>query len=176
MKGNFTAQQKILDVGCGNGRNIRFLLDSGFNVSGIDEDKNVIDLLKVNHPLNSDNFIHSNIEDYTPSEKYDAIICNAVLHFAKGHEHFDLLFDQLISFLNPNSLLFIRMTSDIGIEDLLRNGANGIFVLPDGTTRYLITKSKIDRLLKKYNLKSIENIKTVNVNDKRCMTTLVLKN
>lgn len=175
VKSNINKEQRVLDAGCGRGRNLRFLLQSGFDVTGIDSDKNSIDLLKVDYPHLSNQFINSDLESFTDDKGYNAIICNAVLHFAKGHEYFDLMFSKLISLLNSEGVLFIRMTSDIGIESLLRNGSDGVFIIPDGSTRYLITRSKIDTLLKKHDLSLIEKVKTVNVDSDRCMTTLVMR-
>ena len=71
--------------------------------------------------------------------------------------------------------LFIRMTSDIGIENKLENGVDGVFVIPDGSTRYLLTRMKVTELLMRHKLELIEPVKTVNIDGQRCMTTLVVK-
>jgi len=68
------------------------------------------------------------------------------------------------------------MTSNIGIEDKLKKGNKGVFIIPDGSSRYLITRAKIDQLIADYNLQLIDPAKTVNVDGIRCMTTLVLRN
>ena len=65
------------------------------------------------------------------------------------------------------------MTSDIGLN-LNRSSEDGVYELPDQTSRYLITERKIRDLLNKYSFQLKEPIKTVNVNNLRFMTTLVM--
>ena len=38
--------------------------------------------------------------------------------------------------LNTNGILFIRLASDIGIENLVQSIENGNYLLPDGSTRF----------------------------------------
>ena len=173
MKGAFNKNQRILDAGCGTGRNLNFFLDNDFNIVGIDPKESLISELKSNFPGNKDQFFTSSIEDFEDSIRYDAIICNAVLHFAKSHDQFDLMFDKLISLLKSKGTLFIRMTSNIGL-DLKKPNETGVYQLPDLSTRYLITEERIADLLKEYSLELKEPKKTVNVNNLRCMTTLVM--
>lgn len=173
MKGSFTENQRILDAGCGTGRNLKFFLKNKFNCVGIDPKEDVISDLKSIFPDHKSQFINSSIESIEDPDKFDAIICNAVLHFATDHAHFDQMFDKLIDLLSPNGLLFIRMTSDIGLS-LNDSSENGVYQLPDLSFRYLITEEKIAELLIKHPIELMEPIKTVNVNNLRCMTTLVI--
>ncbi|MDF1673910.1 MAG: methyltransferase domain-containing protein [Vicingaceae bacterium] len=175
LKGRLKPEDRILDAGCGSGRNIKLLINEGYTVFGIDEKIEAIDQLKAIHPDLQHNFTPSSIEKYDSPQKFDYIICNAVLHFAKNHDHFDNQFNKLISLLNQKGTLFIRMTTDIGIKDLLLQSNNGVYNLPDKTSRYLITNDKINSLLLKYSLELIEPIKTVVVDVKRSMATLVFK-
>ncbi len=174
IKGRINDQQRILDAGCGSGRNLSFFIKNNFDIIGIDPMQESIDKLHTRFSEYQDKILPFSIEDYTDKHGFDAIICNAVLHFATGHDHFSVLFKQLYNNLRVNGVLFIRMTSDIGINPVDK-GNNGVYHLPDGTSRYLISKARISVLLKEYDFQLIEPIKTVNVNDERCMTTLVLR-
>ncbi len=173
-KGNIRENSKVLDAGLGKGRNFRFLFNQGVNITGIDSNKKFVESLKSEFINAQQSIIHSSIEDFVTTSKFDFIVCNAVLHFAKNHQQFDEMFAKLVGLLGVNGILFIRMTSDIGIESLLKNGDNGVYNLPDGSSRYLITRSKIDELIEKHALNFLEPVKTVNVDNLRCMTTLVV--
>ena len=176
MKGNLTKESNVLDAGFGRGRNLRFCINQGLNVTAIDRNPEYIQLLREEFPQHADSILESSIEDFNDNNGFDFIICNAVLHFAENHEHFDKLFQSLTSLLKKKGILFIRMTSNIGIEDKLKKGNKGVFIIPDGSSRYLITRAKIDQLIADYNLQLIDPVKTVNVDGMRCMTTLVLRN
>jgi len=175
VKGNLDEKSKVLDAGFGKGRNFRFLFNQGLNVTGIDSNIEFVESLKSEFPNDEQCIIHSSIEDFLTTEKFNFIVCNAVLHFANNHEHFILMFDKLVNLLSENGILFIRMTSDIGIESLIENKVGGCCNLPDGSYRFLISRSRIDELIDEYKLKLLEPVKTVNVDNLRCMTTLVLQ-
>lgn len=173
MKGTVNKNQRILDAGCGAGRNLKFLLNNKFNCVAIDPKEEIISKLRLFFPENKDQFFNSTIEDFQDSAGYDSIICNAVLHFACNNEHFEMMFDKLIALLRPNGILFIRTASDIGLN-LSTVFSNGAYQLPEVSSRYLITEKKVVELLNKYPIELNEPIKTVNINNRRCMTTLVI--
>lgn len=176
MKGRVNRESKILDAGCGSGRNIRYLIKEGFDVSALDPDEENIQLLQQSYPAQTENFWCSTIEEFESDERFDFIICNAVLHFAKDHEHFEKMFEALINLLNTGGIIFIRMTSNIGIERFLKTDIKGVYLLPDDSFRYLITEKKLQELMKTYQLEFLEPLKTVNVANMRSMSTFVLKN
>ncbi len=67
------------------------------------------------------------------------------------------------------------MTSNFGIENRVTEINNGVYKIPDGSTRFLLTETLLDKLNSDFNFEFIEPLKTVNVNNLRCMSTLVLK-
>ncbi|HIP31761.1 MAG TPA: class I SAM-dependent methyltransferase [Crocinitomicaceae bacterium] len=175
MKGRIATSSKVLDAGFGKGRNFRFLLNQGVDVIGIDPNQEYVKLLQNEFPKERSRIIHSSIEAFSSDDEFDFIVCNAVLHFANNHQHFNEMFASLIHLLGKEGVLFIRMTSDIGLHSVLENNVDGVFSIPDGSERYLISRERIDELLTEHKLELIEPIKTVNVDMQRCMTTLVLK-
>lgn len=178
LKGRFIAQSKVLDAGCGTGRNSFWFINNGFDVYGIDRnEKSVLQLRnKIDQQRkNSENFIVGKISMMPWGDNtFNVVICNAVLHFATNQEHFIAMFSELVRVLQTGGVLFIRMTSDIGIEHRLTESRDGVYLIPDGSRRFLLTRELLADVMQQYNLKFVETLKTVNVNDIRCMTTLVL--
>jgi ubiquinone/menaquinone biosynthesis C-methylase UbiE len=175
MKGRYRPGEIILDAGCGYGRNLHWFLRNNIVIYGIDQDVNAIHDLQRHHPAIADRFRQSTIEKI-PFEKgqFDHIISSAVLHFAKDTGHFGQMIAEMVRVLKPSGSLFIRMTSDIGIEDRVQSVGDGIYDIPDGSRRFLLTRALLADIMRKNGLSFLEPLKTVNVNDVRCMSTLVL--
>lgn len=174
LKGRISLNMKILDAGCGNGRNSAYLLSQNYNLIGIDSDAEKIRNLHEIFPEND--FFVSNIKKILfKKEQFDYIICNAVLHFAENTTDFFEMMRELFRVLKPNGTLFIRMTSNIGIENKVKEIKDGVYKIPDGSTRFLLTKKLLKNLSETFFFDFTEPLKTVNVNDLRCMTTLVIK-
>ena len=177
LKGHITANMKILDAGCGEGRNLHYFIKNGYpHLYGVDPNPTAIQMLQmIAKHIPKEQFICSNIEEMpfiTPV--FDYIICNAVLHFSDGHAHFDQLFGQLISVLKVQGQIFIRMTSNHGMEKALPLG-DGLFNLPDGSQRYLLDMARISSMMEQYGLKLVEPAKSLHVHNQRTMTTLVFQ-
>lgn len=178
LKDRIRPEMRILDAGCGSGRNFDFFLNQGYDITAIEASSDAIFHLQNTYPNYSQKIKYSSLEDFHDLLKYDFIICNAVLHFANNHQHFDQMFENLIKLLNPGGTLFVRMTTDIGIQHLLPIPSfdhNGRYDLPDGSTRYLINREKINHLVEKYHLTLLDPIKTVVVDKQRSMATLVFQ-
>lgn len=176
LKERYANKDSILDAGCGKGRNIHWFYHNNFNIYGLDKDLKSIEYVKNMYPNLKDNFTISELDTIPFKDNFfNHVISNAVLHFVKNTSHFKTMFTELVRVLKVNGSLFIRMTSNIGIENNVIKISEGVYTIPDGTTRFLITKELVNQLMKTHCLSFLEPLKTVNVNDLRCMTTLVLK-
>lgn len=178
LKGRYAENDSLLDAGCGEGRNIIYFMNNNFDVHGLDNNPKAIQMLQFVARSNGGNpaqFILGDLKSLPYKDQFfNHIIVSAVLHFAKNDHHFHTMFGELVRVLKLNGSLFVRMTSNIGIEDCVKELGSGQHLMPDGTQRYLITREMINQLLRQYQLSFLEPVKTVNVSDKRCMTTLVL--
>ncbi|MDN5201811.1 class I SAM-dependent methyltransferase [Fulvivirgaceae bacterium BMA10] len=180
LKCRFKKSDKILDVGCGEGRNLIYFLNNGYDVFGVDRNQKAIEMLQtmarsINRKYEPERFMVWDIESMRiPENFFDVVICSAVLHFAQSTEHFHTLVDKVCNVLKPGGILFIRMTSDIGIENNIHPVGQGIYKLLDGTTRFLINENLLKEIMAKYHLEFLEPLKSVNVDHKRSMATLIL--
>ena len=107
LKERFEGKKKILDAGCGEGRNIKFFLNSGFEVHGIDYLEEAIIMASLINK-NATFQIASISEQPYPEQFFDAIICINVLHHCQTLEDFKDSFNSLCKMLKTQGVLFIR--------------------------------------------------------------------
>jgi SAM-dependent methyltransferase len=179
LRGNITADMCVLDAGCGYGRNLVHLLREGCQVFALDQDPAGIDHVRqlsasLETGLPEENFQVGSIEQMPfPNAFADAVICSAVLHFARNEEHFRAMLAELWRVLKPGGLLFCRLGSRIGMDfERLRDN---VFLLPDGSKWYLVDQEMLEELAEELNAVQVDPLKTTVVQDYRCMTTWVLR-
>ncbi|MEO9146163.1 MAG: class I SAM-dependent methyltransferase [Ginsengibacter sp.] len=177
MKDRYQPHQKILDAGCGGGRNMKWFLQNDFEIYGVDNSQAaIIHLKQVNESLHPLRLQVSGLEKLPFEENYfDHVICSAVMHFAVDVAHFKQMLAEMLRVLSLNGSLFIRMASDIGIEDKVKLISDGNYQIPDGSMRFLLTRSLLAECMIEFNLQFLEPLKTTNVNDIRSMSTLLLQ-
>lgn len=180
QKGRFSREMNILDAGAGGGRNLIYFLRSGFNVFAVDRNAEAVEqikyLSKIFAPnLPPENFQVSTVEKMPfPDDYFDWIISNAVLHFAENERHFNEMFAEMWRVLKRGGILFARLASSIGIENLIVPTENGRYLMPDGSERFLVDEEILMNTIKNFSAELLEPLKTTNVQNLRCMTTLVL--
>ena len=173
--------KRILDAGCGEGRNLVYFIRNQYCVYGIDKNVDSIQMLKhliksINKEYPLDRFVLGNMEEMPYKQhEFDAIISSAVLHFAENKNEFFNMFRELDRVLKPKGILFVRMTADTGMKDKNKPMGDGKFFLPDGSVRFLLTKVILKEIIDQYGFEFIEPFKSVIVDEKRSMSTLVLR-
>ncbi len=176
MKGSYSPTDIILDAGAGGGRNLHWFVQAGFQVYGVDWDATSVSALRENYPqIPHKNFQVAAVESMPfPDGMFDHIICSAVLHFAESRDHLRQMFAEMVRVLKPGGSLFLRVTTDVGIEGKGIPLGNGRFYLPDGSERYLLTRLELDALMKQHKLHLLEPFKTVLVEALRSMAVVFL--
>lgn len=183
LRGRITRRDRILDAGCGGGRNLVYLLRSGHDVSGADADPDAIREVRalaaeLAPALDSDRFRVEPLERMSfPDGFATVVISSAVLHFAQDDAQFDTMLAGTWRVLAPGGMLFCRLASTIGLESrVVRLGASGRrYRLPDTTTRYLIDEPFLVERTRALGGKLLDPIKTTVVQDQRSMTTWVVR-
>ncbi len=181
LKGRFDKCRRVVDIGCGGGRNLHYFLKNGFEVYGIDRSEHAIaDVKALCRQLapdhSTENFVAGNIEGIPfEKESFDLAICSAVLHFADDKVHFESLLHACWNMVKPGGYFFTRLASDIGIEELVIDLDNGKHMLPDGSERYLVNHQRLLDYTHHLGAELFEPIKTTNVHNMRAMTTWCLQ-
>lgn len=181
QKGYFDKPISVLDAGCGRGRNIWLLASLGNKIAACDlEEKSINDLkLKSKNLGFSQDQINLRVGEigklpYGEGE-FDLVICNAVLHFAKDENHFEEMMKDMRKVLKSGGVLFARFVSSHTFE-YLASEFNKTIPLPDGSNRFVVDKEwLVNELLPNVGFSLAEEFKTINVNGKRTMTTVILR-
>jgi SAM-dependent methyltransferase len=180
-RGRITSGMRVLDAGCGRGRNLVYLLRSGADVSGVDADPDNIDRVRamaaeLSPDLPPEQFRSEPLDRLSFSDAdFDAVLCNAVLHFIKDDVEFRATLDQLFRVLRPGGLFFARLASTIGIENLVEHENGRWHRLPDGTRRYLVDAEFLEAEARRVGATLADPLKTTVVQAQRSMTTWVLR-
>jgi SAM-dependent methyltransferase len=179
-RGRFDHRPRVLDAGCGSGRNLRFFLQHRFDVRAVDADLSAIaavrQLAAVLNPAIPPGHIHHGPLDSLPWEagSTDAVISSAVLHFARDEREFAAMIREMWRVLAPGGLFFARLATSIGLERHLAS-ATGRMRLPDGTDRFVVDERTLLEWTSTLGGTLVDPIKTTNVQNVRCMTTWVLE-
>ena len=179
LRGNLAPGMRVLDAGCGYGRNLLYLLREGCEVFALDADPDGVDHVRqmsaaLSTGLPAANFQVGLIEKMPfPDALADVVICNSVLHFARDEDHFRAMLAELWRVLRPGGMLFCRLGSRIGME-FERAGGNR-FVVGDGSVWFLVDEEMLLELTEELNSILVDPLKTTVVQDYRCMTTWVLR-
>ena len=114
LKGEFE-DQRILDAGCGEGRNIIYFLKNKYDVYGVDTNSSALKMLEFlskssGVEIKKNQFQEASITQLPFSEqKFDRIICHSVLHSANDHDDFITMITEMQRVLRENGLLLIQM-------------------------------------------------------------------
>jgi SAM-dependent methyltransferase len=181
LRGRITPGMRILDAGCGSGRNIVYLLRQGFEVFGVDTDPRALQAarhlsLSIAPAFPADNFRLEAIEAMSfPDAFADVVISSAILHFARSDDHFRAILQGSWRVLKPGGLFFCRLASSIGMENQIRPIAGRRFQLPDGSERYLVDEARLMKLTQELGGELGDPLKTTVVQNQRSMTTWIVR-
>jgi SAM-dependent methyltransferase len=181
LKGRLSPEMRLLDAGCGGGRNLIYFLRSGYDVCGVDESSGSIahvrELAATLAPhLPAGNFREETVEQMSFDEaSFDVVISSAVLHFARDEAHWQRMVDEMWRVLRPGGIFFARLASSIAIEEKIELLEGRRYHLPDGSDRFLVDEEMLRSKTVSLGGEWLEPFKTVVVANMRSMSNWCLR-
>ena len=181
LKGRILPGMRIVDAGCGSGRNLVYFLREGFEVFAADADGQAVESVRtlarrLAPSLPESNFRVEPVERMSFDDACaEAVLSSAVLHFARDDAQFEAMLRGTWRVLKPGGLFFCRLASTIGIENEVRRIQGRRFLLPDGTERYLVDEALLAAMAERLGGEPAEPLKTTIVQHQRSMTTWVMR-
>ena len=181
LKGRISPGMRILDTGCGTGRNLVYLLREGYEVYAVDPDAQAVDIVRslarmLAPALPESNFRVEAVEHMSFEDACaDVVISNTVLHFARDDAHFESMLHGSWRVLKPGGLFFCRLGSSIGMESQVKRIQGRRHRSPDGSERYLVDEALLGAISERLGGELADPLKTTVVQNQRSMTTWVLR-
>ena len=196
LKGRLVPGMRVLDAGCGSGRNLVYLLRSGFEVCGVDESSDAVAQTRrlasaleqeagaggrrqaeKNEQNNKENnFRVEPVERMSWEDgSFDVVLSSAVLHFARSEAQWQAMMNEMWRVLKPGGIFFARLASSIGIESQVKLREGRRYRLPDGSDRFLVDEAILLEATAALGGEFLDPIKTTVVQNMRAMTTICLK-
>jgi SAM-dependent methyltransferase len=179
LRGNIGQGMRVLDAGCGYGRNLVYLLRQGCEIFALDANEEGVEHVRqlasmLAPSLPPENFRVGAIErmDF-PDGFADVVLCNSVLHFARDEQHFLAMVEELWRVLRPGGLLFVRLGSRIGMD--FERVRGNVYRIGDGSEWFLADEAALMKMTAEMDAVLVDPLKTTIVQDFRCMTTWVLR-
>jgi SAM-dependent methyltransferase len=180
LRGRIAQGMKVLDAGCGAGRNLVFLMRAGFEVWGVDENPEMIARVRqlaasIAPRLEAERFRVEPVEAMSLEDhSMDVVISSAVLHFARDERHWRAMVHEMWRVLAPGGILFARLATTVG-QPRLRALGGGRYVMPDGDTRFLVDHEQLIDVTAALGGSLLDPLKSAVVHDQRSMGTWVVR-
>ena len=180
LKGRISPGVRILDAGCGGGRNLVYFLREGYEVYAADSDARAVDTVRslarrFAPALPASNFRVEPVEQMSFDDGCaEVVVSNAVLHFARDDAHFEAMLQGSWRVLKAGGLFFCRLASTIGMESQFTQIEGRRLQSPDGAERYVVDAALLESMAERLGGEWIDPLKTTVVHDQRSMTTWVL--
>jgi SAM-dependent methyltransferase len=181
LKGRLTEAMRLLDAGCGAGRNLIYFFRSGYDVCGVDQSPESITRIKslaakLAPHLPAGNFRVESVEQMSFADReFDVVLSSAVLHFARDEEHWRSMVTEMWRVLKPGGIFFARLASTIGMEAELEHIEGRRYHLPDGSDRFLVDEQMLVATTDSLGAQWLEPLKTVVVQHMRSMSNWCLR-
>lgn len=166
LKGRVPAGSRVLDVGCGGGRNLRWFESQGYRVVGVDREFGGAGAPRARAEASALPFA---------TQSFEFCMAIAVLHFARDEAHFGAMLDEAWRVLAPGGVLFARFATAFGIESQVRPLAHGWYALPDGSERFLPSVAELHAWERRVGAEPLDPLKSALVENQRSMTTWVVR-
>ena len=183
LRGNISPKSRVLDAGCGSGRNIQYLLREGCEVFGVDVSAQAVAAVRkmaseLSPALPAENFQVAAVEAMPFADEFaDVVVCHSVLHFAKDEAQLKAMVRELWRVLRPGGMLFCRLASTIGAgqEMAFQEIGERRFRMSHGVEWLLVDEALLMELTHSLGAELVDPLKTTVVQGQRCMTTWVVK-
>lgn len=180
LRGRIVEGMRILDAGCGAGRNLVFFLREGFDVYGVDASAEAIARVRalaarLAPALEPDRFRVEPVERMSLDDaSVDVVISSAVLHFARDDAHWWAMVREMWRVLRPGGLFFARLATTVG-QTALRPLGDGRYVMPDGDERYLVDHELLLDATARLGGTLLDPLRSTVVHERRSMGTWVVR-
>jgi tellurite methyltransferase len=180
-RGRITRDMRILDAGCGGGRNLEYMLKHGYDVWGNDASEHAIAVtrsmaLRLAPSLSPiERFRIEPVEHMSFGDaKFDGVLSSAVMHFARDEGQWHAMLREMWRVLAPGGMFFARLATTIGHEARVKPLGNRRFIMPDGDERFLVDEPFIMAATRELGGALLDPLKTSVVQDRRSMMTWVV--
>ncbi len=181
LRGRIATGMRVLDAGCGSGRNLVYLLRRGFDVWGVDASDRAVAATRslaqeIAPGSRADHFRVEPVERMSFADAtFHVVLSSAVLHFARDEAQWNAMLREMWRVLAPGGLCFARLATTIGHERHVKLVQGRRYIMPDGDERFLVDEDFIMAATHAMGAELADPIKTSVVQNTRSMMTWVMR-